>query len=148
MASSFAPCNQFDHCMHIGMSNVVSISGPPLDLQYSTVAVPGQLSEKEKKAVARMDKKISTAEEEPAEPSERQPRDDDDDEGARCWKFQACKVTGKEQSQGKSQGKGQGKSKAGSQGKEGPSNEEACQSVAEETFTEVGKRVLNTPARA
>lgn len=68
---------QFVHSMHIGMSAVVSISGPPLDLQYSTVAVPGQLSEKEKKAVAKMDKKMGTAEEEP-DPEE--PHDDDDDE--------------------------------------------------------------------
>ena len=45
-----------------------------------TVAVPGQLSEKEKKAVAKMDKKMGTAEEEPAEPSESQPHDDDDDD--------------------------------------------------------------------
>jgi len=66
--------------MHIGMSNVVSISGPPLELQYSIVAVPGQLSEKEKKEVARMDKKMGTVEEEPAEPSESQPHDDDDDD--------------------------------------------------------------------
>ena len=79
VASRFAPCNQNVHSMHIGMSTVVSISGqPPLDLQYSTVAVPGQLSEKEKKAVAKMDKKMGTAEEEPAEPSESQPHDDDD----------------------------------------------------------------------
>ena len=70
------------HSMRIEMSSsaVVSISGPPLDLQYSTVAVPGQLSEKEKKAVAKMDKKMGTVEEEPDEPSDSQPHDDDDDE--------------------------------------------------------------------
>ena len=102
-----------------------------------------------------MDKKMGTAEE-PAEPSESQPHDDDDDDDGiwmEDWDVHipifhpetvSCKVTGKEQSQGK----GQGRSKASSQGKEGLNNEEACQSVAEETFTEVGKRVLNTPASA
>ena len=63
--------------LRIGMSAVVSISGPPLDLQYSTVEVPGQLNEKEKKAVAKMDKKMGTAEEEP-DPEE--PHDDDDED--------------------------------------------------------------------
>ena len=113
VASRFAPCNQNVHSMHIGMSAVVSISGqPPLDLQYSTVAVPGQLSEKEKKAVAKMDKKMGTAEEEPAEPRESQPHDDDDDDddddgrlgfhypvdSQASIQIPSCKVTGKEQS--------------------------------------------------
>ena len=82
MASSFAPCDRFVHSMRIEMASsaVVSISGPPLDLQYSTVAVPGQLSEKEKKAVAKMDKKMGTMEKEPDEPSDSQPHDDDDDD--------------------------------------------------------------------
>ena len=83
-----------------------------------------------------MDKKMGTAEEEPAEPSESQPHDDDDeDDDDGIWmedwdssagsqssiQIPSCKVTGKEQSQGK----GQGKSTASSQGKEAFNNEEA-----------------------
>jgi len=76
-----------------------------------------------------MDKKMGTLQEEPDEPSDSQPHDDDE-----------LQSTGKEQRQGES--------KASSQGKEGLNNEEACQSIAEETFTEVGKRMLNIPASA
>ena len=120
MASSFAPCPahvHWDERCH--------------EHQWATiVAVPGQLSEKEKKSLlspviaSLMMMKMMMG---------------------FGWKtgmstfrssiqIPSCKVTGK--------------SKASSQGKEGLNNEEACQSMGEETFTEVGKRMLNTPASA
>ena len=113
MASSFAPCDRFVHSMRIEMASsaVVSISGPPLDLQYSTVAVPGQLSEKEKKAVAKMDKKMGTVEKEPDEPSDSQPHDDDDDE-PNAGSSKPAK------SQAKSKAKAKAKAKAKSKAKQ------------------------------
>ena len=106
------------HSMRIGMSAVVSISGPPLDLQYSTAAIPGQLSEKEKKAVAKMDKKMGTDEperaaeekqlpEEEDERSDSQPGDDDaDDDEPNAGSSKPAK------SQAKSKAKAKAKAKA------------------------------------
>ena len=87
----------------------MSISGPPLDLQYSPVAVPGQLSEKEKKAVAKMDKKMGTVEEEPDEPSDSQPHDDDDEPNAGSSK--PAKSLAKSKAKAKAMAKAEAKAK-------------------------------------
>ena len=97
--------------MRIEMSAVVSISGPPLDLQYSTVAVPGQLSEKEKKAVAKMDKKMGTVEKEPDEPSDSQPHDDDDDDEPNAGSSKPAKSQAKGKAKAKAKAKAQAKAK-------------------------------------
>ena len=122
--------------MHIGMSNVVSISGPPLDLQYSTVAVPGQLSEKEKKAVARMDKKMGTAEEEPAEPSESQPHDDDDDDDEQdAGNSKPAKSQAKSKAKAKAKVKAKAKAKPVAKAKKAPAMKKPAKASQKEAFT-------------